>query len=180
MRDVRLQEASLLRACSLLGTLLFCAFGHADAPSEEPTIILQRFVVGAMAAYSVRVFANGTVRFYGFNTKTPGTHQVTVISQEEYQQALNVLDEVDLSSLNLEPQDPNPVARVTVVRNGTSRSVPFLTVSPTFAKVIRSIEERLQLRDLICPRKEWLDGQMVDDGCQFEDLHLEALLSGTK
>jgi hypothetical protein len=171
----------LLRACFLLGTLLFCAFGHADAPSDEPTIILNRFIVGPMAAYSVRVFPDGTVRFYGLNTRTPRTHQVTVISQEKYRQALNVLDEVDLSSLTLEPQDPNyAVARVTVVRNGTSRSVPFRTVSPAFAKVIRSLEERLQLRDFICPRKEWLDGKMVDDGCPFEDRHLDALLSGTK
>jgi hypothetical protein len=158
----------------------FSALAHARDPrsDEEPTIDVRKYVVGAFSAYGVRVFADRTVLFFGFNSKSKGKWETGSISEQQFTRALKVFDEVDLTQVALEPPDPMfAMAKVTIVRDGLAKSVSFRTVSPAYARVIRTLEQQLGIRDFICPRIEWLDGKLSEHGCEFEDRVLDDVLS---
>jgi hypothetical protein len=171
-----------------LGLIVYlCASSalHAQVESGEskPTIIINKYVLRNFSAYQVTVFSDGRVNFYGLDSRVKGEHTF-VLTLENYQRALQVFEEIDFK--NLESGVASFMfarATVTLDRNGVRKTVHFPSKSEDsgrkYANLIRSLEERLQLRDLICPRLQPMDGE-TKDACLIEDRFLDQLLKGTK
>lgn len=148
----------------------------------NPVIVIQKYIAGGLSSYSYRatVSPDGIVDFYGVSgTRTEGrrTYQ---ISQDRYQGALRVFDEVNFRALQ---SDSNPaffaLATVTLFQNGAKKTVDFDHVSLIYVKLMRGLEEQLQIRDLRCPQFVQVDGKSRDS-CVDEDQFQEKILRGGK
>ena len=145
---------------------------------ETAVVMVNRFVFPPFASYALMVYADRNVELWGLN---PDVRKQFTISQAQYDQIIKLVNGLSLyvekegirDSVGHEP------ALVTY-RTNIARVHRFSDIDAAYARFFLDFEAILKLQNFICPRRDFIDGEMSEFGCENEAQKLNAILKERK